>query len=225
MQEVWLQQAKEEGCRTQVDVSMSIGSAGLEGFALSLGLILAIGPQNAFVMRQGLKRSHVFATCLACSLADVGLITAGILGVGALVSSIEGAEPLIAMGAAAFLAGYGVLRVKSSMNPEAIDIDGDAEGSLSATMAALLAITFLNPHVYFDTLLLIGSASTGFIGDERLAFGVGAALASFVFFFSLGYGAKRMSKVLNSPEAWRVIDRGIAVVMFVIAGAIIQPHL
>ncbi|MED6346344.1 MAG: LysE/ArgO family amino acid transporter [Candidatus Thermoplasmatota archaeon] len=225
MQEVWLQQAKEEGCRTQVDVSMSIGSAGLEGFALSLGLILAIGPQNAFVMRQGLKRSHVFATCLACSLADVGLITAGILGVGALVSSIEGAEPLIAMGAAAFLAGYGVLRVKSSMNPEAIDIDGDAEGSLSATMAALLAITFLNPHVYFDTLLLIGSASTGFIGDERLAFGVGAALASFVFFFSLGYGAKRMSRVLNSPEAWRVIDRGIAVVMFVIAGAIIQPHL
>ena len=190
-----------------------------------MGLILAIGPQNAFVMRQGLKRSHVFATCLACSLADVSLIAAGILGGGALVSSIEGAEPLIAMGAAAFLAGYGVLRVKSSMNPEAIDIDGDAEGSLSATMAALLAITFLNPHVYFDTLLLIGGASTGFIGDERLAFGVGASLASFVFFFTLGYGAKRMSKVLNSPEAWRVIDRGIAVVMFVIAGAIIRPYL
>lgn len=190
-----------------------------------MGLILAIGPQNAFVMRQGLKRSHVFVTCLACSLADVSLIAAGILGVGALVSSIEGAEPLIAMGAAAFLAGYGVLRVKSSMNPEAIDIDGDAEGSLSATMAALLAITFLNPHVYFDTLLLIGGASTGFIGDERLAFGVGASLASFFFFFSLGYGAKRMSKVLNSPEAWRVIDRGIAVVMFVIAGAIIRPYL
>ena len=204
---------------------MSIGSAGLEGFALSLGLILAIGPQNAFVMRQGLKRSHVFATCLACSLADVSLIAAGILGVGALVSSIEGAEPLIAMGAAAFLAGYGILRVKSSMNPEAIDIDGDAEGSLSATMAALMAITFLNPHVYFDTLLLIGGASTGFVGDERISFGVGAALASFVFFFSLGYGAKRMSKVLNRPEAWKVIDRGIAVVMFVIAGAIIQPYL
>ena len=206
-------------------MSMSIGSAGLEGFALSLGLILAIGPQNAFVMRQGLKRSHVFATCLACSLADVSLIAAGILGVGALVSSIEGAEPLIAMGAAAFLTGYGVLRVKSSMSPEAIDIDGDAEGGLSATMAALLAITFLNPHVYFDTLLLIGGASTGFVGDERLSFGVGAALASFVFFFSLGYGAKRLSGVLNSPGAWKVIDRGIAVVMFVIAGAIIHPYL
>jgi len=206
-------------------MSMSVGSAGLEGFALSLGLILAIGPQNAFVMRQGLKRSHVFATCLACSLADVSLIAAGILGVGAVVSNIGGAEKLIAFGAAVFLAGYGFLRVKSSMNPKAIDMEGDAEGSFSATMATLLAITFLNPHVYFDTLLLIGGASTGFIGDERFAFGVGAATASFFFFFSLGYGAKRLSGVLNSPEAWRVIDRGIAVVMFVIAGAIIQPYL
>lgn len=204
---------------------MSIGSAGLEGFSLSLGLILAIGPQNAFVMRQGLKRSYVFVTCLACSLADVSLIAAGILGVGALVSSIKGAELLIAVGAAVFLVGYGALRVKSSMNPEAINLDGEAEGSLFATIAALLAITFLNPHVYFDTLLLIGGASTGFVGDEKIAFGVGAAAASFIFFFSLGYGAKRLSNVLNRPEAWKVIDRGIALVMFVIAGAIIGPHL
>jgi len=218
-----LYEAKEEGCRAQVD--MSIASAGLEGFALSLGLILAIGPQNAFVMRQGLKGSHVFATCLACSLADVSLIFAGILGVGALVSSIEGAESLIAFGAAIFLSGYGLLRVKSSMNPGTIDFDGVAEGSFSATMAALLAITFLNPHVYFDTLLLIGGTSTGFIGNEKLAFGIGAAMASFAFFFSLGFGAKRLSGVLNRPEAWRVIDRGIAIVMFVIAGAIIQPYL
>jgi len=225
MQEVRVHRAKEEGFRAQEDMSMSVGSSGLEGFALSLGLILAIGPQNAFVMRQGLKRSHVFATCLICSLADVSLIAAGILGVGALVSSIGGAESLIAFGAAAFLSGYGLLRVKSSMKPEAIDIEGESEGSLSATMATLLGITFLNPHVYFDTLLLIGGASTGFIGDEKLAFGVGAATASFVFFFSLGYGAKRLSGVLNSPAAWRVIDRSIAIVMFVIAGAIIQPYL
>jgi L-lysine exporter family protein LysE/ArgO len=225
MQEVRVHRAKEEGFRAQEDMSMSVGSSGLEGFALSLGLILAIGPQNAFVMRQGLKRSHVFATCLICSLADVSLIAAGILGVGALVSSIGGAESLIAFGAAAFLSGYGLLRVKSSMKPEAIDIEGESEGSLSATMATLLGITFLNPHVYFDTLLLIGGASTGFIGDEKLAFGVGAATASFVFFFSLGYGAKRLSGVLNSSAAWRVIDRGIAIVMFVIAGAIIQPYL
>ena len=204
---------------------MGLGSAGLEGFALSLGLILAIGPQNAFVMRQGLMRSHVFATCLVCSLADVSLIAAGILGVGALVSSIEGAESVIAFGAAAFLTGYGILRVKSSMTPEGIDTGGDAESDLGKTMATVLAITFLNPHVYFDTLLLIGGASTGFIGEERLAFGIGAAVASFFFFFSLGFGAKRLSNVLNSPEAWKIIDRCIAVVMFVIAGAILVPHL
>jgi L-lysine exporter family protein LysE/ArgO len=206
-------------------MSMSLGSAGLEGFALSLGLILAIGPQNAFVMRQGLKRSHVFATCLACSLADVSLITAGILGAGALVSSIEGTESLIAFGAASFLSVYGVLRIKSSMSPETINLDGEAEGSLSTTMAAVLAITFLNPHVYFDTLLLIGGASTGFVGDERMAFGVGAVIASFIFFFSLGYGAKRLSPVLNSAATWKIIDRGIALVMFVIAGAILGPYL
>lgn len=142
-----------------------------------------------------------------------------------MVSSIEGAEPLIAFSAASFIAGYGVLRVKSSMSPEAIDLDGEIEGSLSTTMATVLAITFLNPHVYFDTLLLIGGASTGFIGDERLAFGVGATTASFVFFFTIGYGAERLSSTLNSPEAWKIIDRGIALVMFVIAGAILGPYL
>jgi len=142
-----------------------------------------------------------------------------------LVSGVEGAEPFIAFGAAAFLSGYGVLRIKSSMNPEAIIIDGEAEGSLSTTLATVLAITFLNPHVYFDTLLLIGGASTGFVGDDRVAFGLGAATASFVFFFSLGFGAKRLSGVLNRPDSWRVIDRGIAIVMFVIAGAILGPYL
>tara|TARA_Y100001934_G_scaffold280318_1_gene386692 strand:- start:1136 stop:1804 length:669 start_codon:yes stop_codon:yes gene_type:complete len=220
-----LHRTEEEGCREKEDVSMGIGSAGLEGFALSVGLILAIGPQNAFVMRQGLMRSHVFATCLACSLADAGLIAAGILGVGALVSSIEGAEPIIAVCASAFLVGYGLLRVKSSFNPSAISLEGEGIESLSSTLGAALAITFLNPHVYFDTLLLIGGASTGFGGQDRLAFGIGAATASFVFFFSLGYGAKSLSSVLNRPEAWKFIDRGIAVVMFVIAGLILGPHL
>ena len=204
---------------------MGIGSAGLEGFALSIGLILAIGPQNVFVMRQGLMKSHVFATCLACSLADASLITAGILGVGVLASSIEGAESVIAVGAATFLVGYGLLRVRSSFNPSAIYIEGEGRGGLSSTLGGALAITFLNPHVYFDTLLIIGGASNGFEGQDRLAFGIGAAIASFVFFFSLGYGAKSLSGVLNRPEAWKLIDRGIAVVMFVIAGLILSPHL
>jgi L-lysine exporter family protein LysE/ArgO len=225
MSEVWLLEPQEEGFRTQEDVSLSLFSAGLEGFALSLGLILAIGPQNAFVMRQGLMRSHVFATCLICSLADASLIAAGVIGVGSILSSVEGAEPWIALGAAIFMIGYGILRIKSSMDPRGIDLEGGGESSLLPTVGAALAFTFLNPHVYFDTLLLIGGASSSFIGEERLAFAMGAGFASFVFFFSLGFGAKRLSDVLNKPETWRIIDRGIALLMFVIAGVILGPHL
>ena len=206
-------------------MSLSIGSSGLEGFALSMGLILALGPQNAFVMRQGLMRSHVFATCLICSLSDAILIGIGILGIGAILSVMEGAEVWISMGAAAFLTGYGILRVRSSNNPAGISIEGEVDGDLFSTLGAALAFKFLNPHVYFDTLLLIGGASSRYLVDEKLAFGIGAVMASFTFFFSLGYGAKNLSGILNKPEAWRIIDLGIACMMFIIAGTIVLPHL
>ena len=203
---------------------MSIGSAAVEGFALSIGLILALGPQNVFVMRQGLMKSHVFAVCLACSLFDTILIASGVLGMGAFLSGIEGAEKTIAIGATLFLVGYGLLRIKSAMNPEGMSTEGDGESDLKATIGAA-AFTFLNPHVYVDTLLLIGGTSSRYLGDERISFGVGAATASFVFFFSLGYGASSLSEVLNSPKVWRYIDLSIACIMFVIAAAIMQPHL
>tara|TARA_B100000575_G_scaffold289418_1_gene291170 strand:- start:679 stop:1122 length:444 start_codon:yes stop_codon:yes gene_type:complete len=147
------------------------------------------------------------------------------MGVGAIVANIDGAQSLIAFGAGAFLFGYGILRIRSSMDPVGLVVEGDATESLSKTMGAVLAFTFLNPHVYFDTLFLIGGASTVFSEDERISFGIGASGASFLFFFSIGYGARRLSNVLDSPDAWRIIDRGIASVMFVIAGAIVIPHL
>ena len=200
------------------------GSA-LEGFALSIGLILALGPQNVFVMRQGLMRSHVFAVCLACSLFDAALITAGVLGVGSILAGIQEAEFTIAIGASMFLISYGLLRIKSAINPVGMSTEGEGESELAPTIAAAAAFTFLNPHVYVDTLLLIGGASSRYVGDERLAFGIGAATASFVFFFSLGYGARSLSEVLNKLEAWRYIDLSIAAIMFIIAGGIIQPHL
>ena len=200
------------------------GSA-LEGFALSIGLILALGPQNVFVMRQGLMRSHVFAVCLACSLFDAALITAGVLGVGSILAGIQEAEFTIAIGASMFLISYGLLRIKSAINPVGMSTEGEGESELAPTIAAAAAFTFLNPHVYVDTLLLIGGASSRYVGDDRLAFGIGAATASFVFFFSLGYGARSLSEVLNKPEAWRYIDLSIAAIMFIIAGGIIQPHL
>ena len=204
---------------------MAIGSAAVEGFALSIGLILALGPQNVFVMRQGLMKSHVFAVCLTCSIFDAALITAGVLGMGSFLSGIEGAEKWIAVGATLFLVGYGLLRIKSAMNPVGMSTDGEGEGDLRRTIGAAAAFTFLNPHVYVDTLLLIGGASSRYLGDERIAFGIGAATASFVFFFSLGYGARSLSEILNKPKAWRYIDLSIACIMFIIAAAIMQPHL
>ncbi|MDP6886228.1 MAG: LysE/ArgO family amino acid transporter [Candidatus Thalassarchaeaceae archaeon] len=197
----------------------------LEGFALSIGLILALGPQNVFVMRQGLMRSHVFAVCLACSVFDALLITAGVLGVGSILAGIEGAEFMIAIGASIFLISYGLLRIKSAISPVGMSTEGEGESDLAPTIAAAAAFTFLNPHVYVDTLLLIGGTSSRYLGDDRLAFGIGAATASFVFFFSLGYGARSLSEVLNKPKAWRYIDLSIACIMFIIAAAIMQPHL
>ncbi len=197
----------------------------LEGFALSIGLILALGPQNVFVMRQGLMRSHVFAVCLACSVFDALLITAGVLGVGSILAGIEGAEFMIAIGASIFLISYGLLRIKSAMSPVGMSTEGEGESDLAPTIAAAAAFTFLNPHVYVDTLLLIGGTSSRYLGDERVAFGIGAATASFVFFFSLGYGARSLSEILNKPKAWRYIDLSIACIMFIIAAAIMQPHL
>ena len=199
---------------------MGVLSAGVAGFALSMGLILAIGPQNIFVLRQGLLRSHVFAVCLVCALADALLIAVGVLGLGAYLSGVEGAEFWISMAAALFIAGYGVMRVRSSMDPSGMSIGEEDGAGLVPTLGTAMAFTFLNPHVYLDTVMLIGSASSRYASDERASFAIGAMLASFLFFFALGYGARRLSSLLESPDSWRFIDRGIACVMFVIAGAI-----
>ncbi|MCP4437330.1 MAG: amino acid transporter [Actinomycetia bacterium] len=204
---------------------MGLWSAGIEGFALSMALILAIGPQNIFVLRQGLLRSHVFAVCLVCSLSDALLISAGVLGLGSFLAGVEGAELLISVAAALFIAGYGVLRVRSSMDPVGMSVGEEEALGLGPTIGTALAFTFLNPHVYLDTVLLIGGASSRYASDDRVAFAVGASLASFLFFFALGYGARRLSSVLDRPESWRVIDMGIACVMFAIAGAIMLPFL
>ena len=204
---------------------MSFESAGFEGFAISISLIFALGPQNVFVLRQGLMKSHVLVSCLVCSISDALLIAAGVLGVGLFLSEIDGVEIWISIFAAFFLIFYGFLRIKSSLNPVGMKIEEKEEESRGETVLTALAFTYLNPHVYVDTLLLIGGASSRYMGNEKLAFGIGAATASFVFFFSLGYGAKLMSPVLNNPSSWKVIDLVIATIMFAIAGVIIGPHI
>lgn len=200
-------------------------SIALEGFAISLGLIVAIGAQNAFVLRQGLIRSHIFVVCCICAISDATLIAAGVLGVGAWLAEYEQGAFWISMAAIAFLVVYGILRVKSALDPQAMSISESGEDNLSTVVFTTLAFTWLNPHVYLDTLVLLGSASSRYDGPEREFFGIGAALASFIFFFSLGYGARLLSSFMENPKAWRYIDGGIAIVMFTIAFTIALPLL
>ena len=200
-------------------------SIALEGFAISLGLIVAIGAQNAFVLRQGLIRSHIFVVCCICAISDATLIAAGVLGVGAWLAEYEQGAFWISMAAIAFLVVYGILRVKSALEPQAMSISESGEQNLSTVVFTTLAFTWLNPHVYLDTLVLLGSASSRYDGPEREFFGIGAALASFIFFFSLGYGARLLSPLMENPKAWRYIDGGIAIVMFTIAYSIALPLL
>ena len=200
-------------------------SIALEGFAISLGLIVAIGAQNAFVLRQGLIRSHIFVVCCICAISDATLIAAGVLGVGARLAKYEQGAFWISMAAIAFLVVYGILRVKSALDPQAMSISENGEDNLSTVVFTTLAFTWLNPHVYLDTLVLLGSASSRYDGPEREFFGIGAALASFIFFFSLGYGARLLSPLMENPKAWRYIDGGIAIVMFTIAFTIALPLL
>lgn len=188
----------------------------LPGFLLSLSLILAIGAQNAFVLRQGLRRAHVFWVCLTCGITDAILIIGGVAGFGALAEAVPWFEPLMRYGGAAFLLWYGWLNARSAWRGgETLDTAGAEEQSLKQAILTLLAITFLNPHVYLDTVVLIGSISSQY--EDKTLFGAGAALASFIFFFVLGYGARLLAPLFANPRAWQILDGIIALTMWAIA--------
>ncbi|WP_019953676.1 LysE/ArgO family amino acid transporter [Yoonia vestfoldensis] len=193
-------------------------TAGVTGFATGFALILAIGAQNAFVLRQGLARQHVFWLCLLCATSDAVLITAGVLGFSYLVTLYPAFPQIMALGGAAFLFIYGALRFLAAYKGDyAMQIAGTS-GSLWRVLATGAAFTWLNPHVYLDTLGLVGAVSTQFTdGALKTAFGVGAVLASYTFFFSLGYGARLLAPVMQSARAWRRLDVLIGLVMWALA--------
>ncbi len=195
----------------------------LTGFATAFALILAIGAQNAFVLRQGLARAHVFWLCLLCAVSDAILITAGVLGFGVIVTLYPMLPQIMAWGGAAFLFVYGALRLRAAyMGQYEMQLAGKSAG-LWATLATGAAFTWLNPHVYLDTLGLVGAVSTQFVDPaEKTAFGIGAVTASFVFFFSLGYGARLLAPVMQSARAWRILDVGIGLVMWALAVKLIS---
>ncbi len=194
-----------------------IGPA-LTGFATAFALILAIGAQNAFVLRQGLVRAHVFWLCLLCAVSDAVLITAGVLGFGVIVELYPRFPQIMAWGGAAFLIVYGAMRFWAAWKGSyEMQMAGQSAG-LWATLATGAAFTWLNPHVYLDTLGLVGAISTQYVDvAQKTAFGIGAVSASFVFFFSLGYGARLLAPVMQSARAWRRLDVLIGIVMWALA--------
>ena len=195
-------------------------SSFIPGFLLSLSLILAIGAQNAFVLRQGLRREQVFWVCLTCAITDALLIAAGVAGFAALAEAVPWFETVMRYGGAAFLLAYGTRAAWSAWRGgEVLEAAGAPVQSLKRTILTLLAITFLNPHVYLDTLVLVGSVSAQY--PDRTAFAVGAIAASAIFFFILGYGARLLQPVFAKPVSWRILDALIAVTIWSIGVALL----
>jgi len=192
-------------------------SAALAGFLLGGGLIIAIGAQNAFLLRQGLLRQHVFVLCLLAATCDATLIIIGVAGFGAIVSSNERLLFWITLGGALFLFAYAALAASRALKPQALETQKEVAPTLRAAVATLLAFTFLNPQVYLDTVVLVGGISGQYQGWDRFSFAVGACLASFVWFFSLGYGARWLTPLFQKPSAWRVLDTLIAIIMALLA--------
>ena len=188
----------------------------LPGFLTMASLIVAIGAQNAYVLRTGLARHHVGLVVAVCALSDAVLVAAGVLGVGGLVTAHPGLLTVVRWVGAAYLVGYGMLCLRNARHPKGLEVGG-TQRSRSGVLATVLALTWLNPHVYLDTVLLVGSLANQHGPDGRWWFAAGAAVASVAWFTSLGYGARLLAPLFARPATWRVLDLAIAVIMFTIA--------
>jgi L-lysine exporter family protein LysE/ArgO len=193
-------------------------AASSAGFIAGTSLIVAIGSQNAFVLRQGLLRRHVGGVVTICALGDITLILASVGGVGLLVQEWPALLQALRIGGAAFLAAYGLMAARRAWRGAgALAPANDDKGDLRRVLLACLAFTFLNPHVYLDTMVLLGSLSTRYAGMLRWGFALGACCASVLWFTALGYGARLLQPVFRNPQAWRVLDALIAGFMLVLA--------
>lgn len=215
----------------------------LAGFGLGLSLIVAIGAQNLFVLRQGIRREHPFAVVAVCAVSDAVLILLGVSGVGLVLEAIPWLLDVVRWAGAAFLTVYGVLAARRAVRPNGQTLHAtpetaasgsrttDAGGTLvrtrptrlATTVLTCLALTWLNPHVYLDTVFLLGSVATTH-GDGRWVFAAGACAASLLWFTGLGFGARFLGRWLDTPRAWRILDAAIALVMFAIALSLVLPR-
>ncbi|WJS86086.1 LysE/ArgO family amino acid transporter [Paracoccus sp. TOH] len=192
----------------------------LAGLGTALSLIVAIGAQNAFVLKQGLMRRHVLATCAFCALSDAVLITAGVLGAGALAARAPWFLEAMRWGGAVFLLVYGARAFRAAWRGGESLRAGQGATGLAATLGVLAALTWLNPHVWLDTVVLIGSISARW--EDKPGFVAGAVSGSVIFFFALGYGARWLSPLFARPAAWRVLDLLVGLVMWSIALGLVR---
>ncbi len=191
------------------------------GFALAAALIVAIGAQNAFVLRQGLRREHVGPVVLFCAGADAVLMTAGVAGLGAALGRAPGLVALLTLGGAAFLTWYGLAALRRAFRPGVLlATQGEQRLPLAAALWRAACFTFLNPHVYIDTVLLVGAVGTAQAAGARPSFVLGASLASAAWFSGLGYGARLLAPLFARPAAWRILDALVGAVMLTLAAAL-----
>ena len=190
------------------------------GFLLGLSLILPIGAQNAFVLRIGLRGEHVLAVCLTCALSDAVLILAGVSGFAQISAQVPWAETVLRYGGVAFLLVYGARSFMAAFGSASLKPSDAAPAGLGQVVLTCLAFTWLNPHVYLDTVVLIGSISTQF-DEGKGSFAAGAMTASFVFFFSLGFGARILKPLFARPVTWRILDVAIGLIMWATAARLL----
>ena len=193
-----------------------------QGLAVSAGLIVAIGAQNAFVLAQGVRGAHRLQIALACASSDALLIALGVGGAGALIASQPALLALARWGGAAFLLVYAAMALRRAWHGESMTLPADSQQSVWRVLLAILAVTWLNPHVYLDTVVLLGGVAAQLPAQERFTFGLGAALASWLWFFALAYGARLLAPLFTRPTSWRVLDISVALVMLIVAYQLLQ---
>ncbi|WP_206045773.1 LysE/ArgO family amino acid transporter [Nocardia mangyaensis] len=195
----------------------SAALAAFSGLGFGLSLIVAIGAQNAFVLRQGVRGQHVFPVIAVCAVSDIVLIAVGVAGFGTVVESFPAVVTVARYAGAAFLLGYALLAARRALGSSTLIAEAGASVALGASVLTCLALTWLNPHVYLDTVVLLGSFASTYATPDRWFLAAGAMVASVVWFLTLGYGARRLRPLFARPGAWRVLDSLIAVVMLALA--------
>ncbi|MBS0288864.1 MAG: amino acid transporter [Proteobacteria bacterium] len=198
----------------------------VEGFAIGAGLIMAIGAQNAFLLRQGLKRQHLFLCAMTCALSDAMLIVLGVTGIGELMSEFPMIANIMRWGGALFLICYGIRSFRNVFHPHAMvaALENGTKQTKLTTFLALLGFTYLNPHTYIDTFLLLGTIGAEQPPSEHIPFMIGAVSASFTWFFSLTYGASKLTPLFKNPRAWQVLDTLMGFLMIGIAISLLIPN-